>query len=185
LDQASKDLRKRIFKIVAAVLTGSLILSAAILFWVFSSGVSIFAISGSSMVPTLHDRDTIILQDESVLQRGQIAILKKPAPWLHESEKETVLVKRVVAIPGDKLEFDGKSFLVNGVSIYNLDTIDYECKSGVIGYEHTLSNQEVFVMGDNPSASLDSRRIFCDGKSKESFVPYENLLDYGKITMKF
>lgn len=137
------------------------------------------------MFPTLHDRDTIILQKEETLQRGQISILKKPEAWLHESEKETILVKRIVAIPGDTLKFDGKSFLVNGVSVYSLDTIGYECKSETTIYEHTLSQQEVFVMGDNASASLDSRRIFCNGKPKESFVPYENLLDYGKITMKF
>lgn len=176
---------KRIIKIALAVVGGSLILSASIMVGVFSSGFSIFAISGSSMTPTLNDRDTIILKNEDVLERGQIAILKKPVNWLHESEKETLLVKRIVAIPGDTLHFDGKSFLVNGVSVYNLDTIGYVCKSGAIGYEHTLTDHEVFVMGDNSLTSLDSRRVFCEGKSAESLVPYENLLDYGKITMKF
>lgn len=185
MDLASRDLKKRIIKIVAAIVAGSLILSASIMVGIFSSGISIFAISGSSMNPTLNDRDTIILKKEDALQRDQIAILEKPVSWLHESEKETLLVKRVIAIPGDTLNFDGKSFLVNGVSVYNLDTIGYVCKSGVIGYEHTLSDQEVFVMGDNSKASLDSRKIFCDGKFTESFVPYKNMLDYGKIIMKF
>lgn len=185
MDQASKDLRKRIVKIAAVVLTGSLILSLAILLIVFNSGFSLFAISGSSMVPTLHDRDTVILQKDSTLQRGQIAFLNKPEAWLHESEKETVLVKRVIAIPGDTLKFDGKSFLVNGVSVYNLDTIGYDCKLGTVGYEHTLSKNEVFVMGDNPSSSLDSRRIFCNGETNKSLVPYTNLIEYGKITVKF
>lgn len=185
MDLASRDLKKRIIKIVVAVVAGSLILSASIMVGIFSSGISIFAIAGSSMNPTLSDRDTIILKKENSLQHGQIAILEKPKTWLHPSEKETTLVKRVIAIPGDTLTFDGKSFLVNGVSVYDLDTIGYVCKSGIIGYEHTLSDKEVFVMGDNSSASLDSRRIFCDGRAQESFVPYENLRDYGKITMKF
>jgi signal peptidase I len=170
---------------IVVIVAGSLILSTSIMIGIFSSGISIFAISGSSMNPTLNDRDTIILKKETALQRDQIAILKKPETWLHESEKETLLVKRVIAIPGDTLNFDGKSFLVNGVSVFNLDTIGYVCKSGIVGYEHTLSNQEVFVMGDNSRTSLDSRRIFCEGKPEESLVPYDNLLDYGKITMKF
>lgn len=137
------------------------------------------------MVPTLHDRDSIIIQKSKTLEHDQIAILKKPSSWLQPTEKETTLVKRVKAVPGDKLSFDGHSFFVNGVSIFNLDTIDYKCSESVIGYEHTLSNQEVFVMGDNANVSLDSRRVFCDGQPEKSFIPYENLIDYGQITLKF
>lgn len=137
------------------------------------------------MDPSIHDRDTIIIKNDDLLKSDQIAILKKPDKWLHVTTKDTILVKRVKAIPGDTLRFDGHSFLVNGVSVYDLDTIGYDCKSGMIGYEHTLSDQEVFVMGDNPNASLDSRKIFCEGRVEDSFVPYENLINHGKIIMKF
>lgn len=185
MDLASKDLKKRAIKIIVALVAGSLILSASILACILSSGIALFAISGSSMDPTLHDRDTIILAKEKLLQRDQIVIFKKPATWIQVDEKESVFVKRVIAVPGDTLKFDGHSFFVNGVSVYNLDTIGYVCKSGATGYEHTLTDREVFVMGDNDRVSLDSRRIFCSGDSTDSFVPYENLLDYGKITIKF
>lgn len=185
MDLASRDLRVRVTKTVLALIVGSLIASSTILAVIFSSGFAIVAVSGSSMLPLIHDRDTIIIQKADSLQRDQIAILRKPAAWLRESEHQSSLVKRVIAIPGDTLKFDGHSFLVNGVSVYSLDTIEYECALGAVGYEHTLSSQEVFVMGDNPKSSLDSRRVFCDGKTEDSLVPYENLTDYGKITMKF
>lgn len=137
------------------------------------------------MNPTLDDQDTIILQQEHSLQNDQIVILKKPETWNHSSEKETLLVKRIVAVPGDTLKFDGRSFMVNGVSVYDLDTIDYECKLGPTGYEHTLTDKEIFVMGDNPRVSLDSRRVFCSGEAESSLVSSENLIHYGKIIMKF
>lgn len=185
MDLASKELKSRIKKIILWTIIGSLIISFSVLVFLFNSGLSLFAISGSSMEPTLQDKSSIVIQKEKSIAINQIAVFDKPKSWDYMKDKDTVLIKRIAAVPGDVLEFDGKSILVNGEVSYSVDTNKYECSAGEVGYKHTLSNKEIFVMGDNAQVSLDSRRIFCDGDTENIFIPYNNIVSYGKIAIKF
>lgn len=137
------------------------------------------------MEPTLKDRDSVILEQAKEIENGQIIFFDKPISWKYESQDSTVLVKRVAAIPGDTITYDGESFLVNGEVAYSLSEDNYECDAGPVGYEHTVTNKQVFVMGDNARASLDSRRIFCDGEPEKSYITKRAIIDYGHIVTKF
>lgn len=184
-DLATKDLTKRLTKLGSIFLIAIIILSISVVATLLIQRVSIFAIAGSSMEPTLTDRQTVILKQSKTVEHGEFVFFKKPKSWSDYVDRDTTLVKRITAVPNDTLSFDGKSFKVNGEDVYDLSKNEYECAKGQKGYEHTLSNKEIFVMGDNPNHSLDSRRIFCDGNVNEMFIPKYSIVDYGQIVVKF
>lgn len=64
-------------------------------------------------------------------------------------------VKRVVAVPGDKVQILQGKLYVNGETVdYNYDKI---ADPGIAENEVTLGEDEFFVMGDNCNSSEDSR----------------------------
>ena len=185
MDLATKDLRKfgKKFLFWFGLLT--LIMSLVILLVITKSGLSFFSISGNSMHPTLDNGDSIILKQSNTMKQNQIIFFNKPDKWSEYADMKTTMVKRVAAIPGDTLTFDGDSFKVNGILFYQLSKDDYECEAGEQDYEHMLTQDEVFVTGDNANHSLDSRRIFCDGQSSNMFITKKSIVDYGSIVRVF
>lgn len=184
MDLAAKKAIKVYFKILSFIAIGIVMISVAIFVFIVKSGISLVAVSGNSMEPTFHDRESIILKQESLLKADQIIIFHKPKSWSYETYKTDVLIKRVKAVPGDTLTYDGKAFYVNGETVFTLSDVNYKCDAGEVGYSHTLAGNEAFVMGDNANESLDSRRIFCDGKPDDAFVKKTSLIDYGKVVFK-
>lgn len=183
-DKSSKALRKRFIGAGGLIILFSVILGGAVLVFLFNARVSIFAINGDSMEPTFSNGDSIVLKQEKQINPDQIMVFTKPSKWEYMGDDPVPLVKRVAAVAGDTIEFDGKSFFVNGESVYDLSA-DYVCDAGEVGYSHTLDKTQVFVMGDNAEASLDSRRIFCDGNAEDMFVPYRSMVDYGNVQLVF
>jgi signal peptidase I len=186
MDLASKDLTQRVKKAIFWIIGVGLILSVGIMVFLFTAKISIFAISGSSMEPLLQDRDSVVIRQEKNVERDQIFVFDMPRSWKYADENKT-LIKRVAAVPGDLLEYDGQSFFVNGEPIYHTsqEGFKYECEAGEEGYSHILTKSEIFALGDNAPVSLDSRRIFCDGDSKNMYIQQRNMVDYGNIILKF
>lgn len=184
-DLATKDLKKRVKKTGIIIFIGILILSGAVLFTLINKGISLYAVSGSSMEPTFSDKDSLVVSQQKNVESEQIVFFNKPSKWNSYADNDITLVKRIQAVPGDTLEFDGVNFIVNGNKIYNIEDNDYECDAGEKGYKHTLTNKEIFVTGDNAHNSLDSRRIFCDGDTEDIFVPYQSIKNYGEVVFKF
>ncbi len=63
--------------------------------------------------------------------------------------RDLVVVRRVVGIPGDQVVGRGGAVYVNGVKIDDIRTTPFK--------EVDLSGDQYFVLGDNRSASQDSR----------------------------
>ena len=184
-DVADKKLKRRAAKFVS--IFGILVATfSAIFIWaVTTSGYSVVGVVGDSMNPTLKHGDTLILKQTANPTPGTIFVFNKPKTWTYVGLKDSVIIKRVAAHPGDVLSFDGEAFFVNGEVAYALKEDDYECAAGEVGFEHQLTKSQIFVMGDNAPVSLDSRRIFCDGNTGASFVPKYAMIDYGEIERIF
>lgn len=135
-------------------------------FFVRFSGVD-----GSSMLPTLVDREQVLVRvfgyDEP--ERGDIVVIYAP---YYENEP---LVKRVIAKGGDVVDIDPASgaVSVNGEELYEPYILEAIRDRGAHEYPYTVPEGHVFVMGDNRNGSSDSRR------AEIGALPYENII--GKV----
>lgn len=132
-----------------------------------------YHVLGTSMVPTLHETDYLIvskLSDTAAMvqstfgkktdyipARGKIIVFHYP------QDVSKVFVKRVVGLPGDRVVIkNGTVSIVNETNKngFNPDT-SYELSSTntLIDTDETVQPGNVFVLGDNrtPGGSFDSR----------------------------
>lgn len=109
-------------------------------------------VDGTSMVPTLENRQILLLKKyDHNYERFDIVVFK------YGNDK---LVKRIIGFPGDVVEYkDNKLYINNELVEENFkhkDTSDFRLKQ--IGYA-VIPEDMYFVVGDNRSNSLDSRYI--------------------------
>ncbi|MEF3306747.1 signal peptidase I [Paenibacillus sp. GYB003] len=115
-------------------------------------------VKGHSMEPTLREKEWLFVNKFALLighpKRGDVVILKDPDM---QSADRQFLVKRVVAVPGDKVEIRGGKLYVNGEQASEPYT-DIKIEDGDRG-QIVVEEGHYFVMGDNrhQGASKDSR----------------------------
>lgn len=134
----------------------SLMVALVICVALFIFAVRVIDVSGSSMVPTLHDGDKMIVSNLFYKPKyGDIVVFKTDT-----YDPDRALVKRVIATEGQEisLDFDRGVVYINGSPIEE----DYiaeltTTKLDFIGPQ-TVPEGCVFVMGDNRNASTDSRK---------------------------
>jgi len=152
----SKRRRRRAgidFLVIAVVATG-----VALLLRTFV--VEQFAVDGESMLSTMDSGDRVLVNKLSYElhdpRHGDVVVLKDSNGALADRD----LIKRVVALPGETVEYRDCQLFVDGrlVSEPYLDP-------AIVQADHCGDDQppvkvapeHVFVMGDNRDASLDSR----------------------------
>jgi signal peptidase I len=134
-------------------------------------------VNGSSMEPTLREGEVLIVNRLSVymrrVRRGEIVI------FMNGSTSEE-FIKRVVGLPGERVEIRGGSVYINGVY---LDESDYLAFAEGELEEVSVPEGHVFLLGDNRAVSLDSRdaSVGCvpltalDGSVIVRILPIEDL----------
>lgn len=136
-------------------------------------GLSFSVVQGTSMQPTLHHGDRLLVNKFKFLlfspRLGEVITFRDP----HQQNR--YLVKRVVGEAGDVLTIRDGVLYRNGVTV-NEKYIDTPIEDGIFG-PVTVKPNTVFVMGDNRHryASRDSRY------SSVGLVPVR-LID-GKVEM--
>ena len=131
----------------------------------------------------------------NIPERGDVVVFKTP------ENNRTDYIKRVIGLPGDKIEIKNGIIFINGSEILRkklndfIDTDNYTSNKRVRMYNEYFFNKEInilditdngiadntqlfnvpenhfFVMGDNRDNSQDSRFT-----STVGFIPYENLV---------
>lgn len=110
---------------------------------------------GDSMVPTLEDKQVLLLNKINYrindIKRYDIVVIK-----VGKSE----IIKRVIGLPGETIEYRNNTLYVNGheeKNNYNFETEDFNLKS--ICNCDSIPNDKYLVLGDNRAVSSDSRII--------------------------
>lgn len=139
---------------------------------------SLFIVNGDSMNPTLNDRDIVVIKQSEEVNRGELIFFKTFFGKNNEANGKTA-VKRIAGISGDTVKV-GEDFIQIGDNKYETK----EC-SAPIGYQRKIGRNQVFVVGDNRDASLDSITMLCNNQFDKIFVNDRQIIDYGKIERVF
>ena len=113
-------------------------------------------VNGSSMNPTLKDGDIMILNKlgRNNIKRFDIVVI---------DNKDEDLIKRVIGLPGDKIEYKDNILYVNGKKVEEKFTKKkYERLNdySIEALEHsTVPKDYYFVLGDNRPNSVDSEEL--------------------------
>lgn len=145
-------------------------------------GLSI--VSGKSMEPTYYNNDVLVHSNVPYIfgnpKINDIVILDVPQNVFGHDE---LIIKRVVALPGDTIEIKDNKFYRNSVEVkedYINEQMNLEEYKNMERY--TLEDDEYFVMGDNRNHSADSRyfgpvpkeyissKIICDNENFSGFM---------------
>jgi len=151
-------------------------LAALILFLFMRNFVFRIAdVNGHSMEPTLSHGDYVLLSRVGYWfndpQAGDIVAFP-----FRENPSE-YYIKRILAVPGDVVDFYNNRFVVNGVEPY-FDFVKVDVISaGDIDLPLTVGEGEFFVLGDNRNSSKDSRY------SAVGAVAERDML--GRVVMRF
>ncbi len=133
-------------------------------------------VNGESMYPTLNGGEIMILNRLGKVKRYDIVVLKR------DGEKDE-LIKRVIGLPGEKVEIMDNKIYINDKEI--ADKYGYGITYSINAI--TLGNDEYFVLGDNRLISADSRLFGAVKKSEiqgtTNYIMYP-FKSFGKVKTK-
>jgi signal peptidase I len=129
-------------------------------------------VEGTSMLPRLEDRDRLFINKFvyriAAIERGDVVVFRYPR------DPEKSYIKRVIALPGDRLRIDRGQVWLNGrrqIEPY----VPEEYQDSRSMAEIVVPEDSYFMMGDHRSISSDSRE----------FGPVERSLVYGKAVFVY
>ena len=132
--------------------TKSLLIALVLAFLIRQFFFAIFMVDGESMVPTLQNKERLIVNkivyDLHKPEYGDILVFKYP------SDQTKDFIKRVIGLPGDKIEIRNYKVIRNGKE---LDEPYIAEPTAPNEQTYTVPDNTVFVMGDNRNYSKDSR----------------------------
>lgn len=137
----------------------ALVISLTVIVLLFTFAVRLIGVDGSSMVPTLQDRDKVILLNNLLYhdpQKGDVVVLAKKS-----FQDGQPIVKRVIATGGDTVDIDftaGEVF-VNGEKLDEPYINEPTHEQLTMSFPQTVPEGCIFVMGDNRNRSTDSRDV--------------------------
>lgn len=142
-----------------------------------------YVIPSASMENTLGIGDRVVTSriaaSRGDIKRGDIIVFKDPAGWLSVSTTETgsdYLIKRVIGVAGDRVacEGNGAPVTVNGVEVDETSYLRPGADPSEFAFSVTVTDGNLFVLGDNRANSADSRYHTGDGNN--GLVPVSDVV---------
>lgn len=137
-------------------------------------------VEGTSMMPTLDDQERIFINKFvyrlhfGKIDRGDTVVFWFPG------DPTKSYIKRVIAVPGDRIEVNQGAVIVNGQALVeNYVPEEYRDQSSMTA--RTVPQDEYFVLGDHRSSSNDSRawgmvpRRYIYGKAVFIYWPLDKM----------
>jgi signal peptidase I len=129
-------------------------------------------VEGTSMLPRLEDRDRLFINKFvyriAAIERGDVVVFRYPR------DPEKSYIKRVIALPGDRLRIDHGQVWLNGKKLIE-SYVPEEFEDNRSMAEMVVPEDSYFMMGDHRSISSDSRE----------FGPVDRDLIYGKAVFVY
>ncbi|MDD6374097.1 MAG: signal peptidase I [Bifidobacteriaceae bacterium] len=147
----------------------------------------LYIIPSGSMENTLDVGDRVVTSrlDASAdkIKRGDIIVFRDPANWLNATKTDGEsdnLIKRVIGLPGDTVscEGSGSPITINGVAIDESAYLRSGVQPSEFPFTVTVTDGNLFVLGDNRSNSADSRYHTSDGN--DGLVPIADVVGVAK-----
>ena len=139
-------------------------------------------IPSGSMLPTLQIKDKILVEKLTpkltskanlFKLKNEIIVFNVPGQLINSGyDKDTALIKRVVGVPGDKVEVKEGNLYLNDIPQNNY-FFDKNIKYSIGPF--LVPDNSLWVMGDNRNNSMDSH-IW-------GFLPYEKII--GKAIFRY
>lgn len=144
---------------------GKYIIAIVIAILMFTYVMSFMQVVGPSMNSTLHEGQLIFISklhyNFTDVKRGDIIVF--------ENNGIKNMIKRIIGLPGDKIEFKDNKLYIND-SIVNEDYLDENMITNDFNScslsECTVPENSYFVLGDNRLNSQDSRDLGYISKDK-------------------
>lgn len=139
-----------------------LIVVAAIAILVATLLLPILRIYGSSMTPTLREGEIVVSVKGADVKRGEI---------LAFYYNNKVLIKRVIAFPGEWIDIDDTGYVtVDGKELEEPYLKEHTLGDTNITLPYQVPEGRYFVMGDHRSTSVDSRNTAVGCVAEEQIV---------------
>src|SRR6266849_5348220 len=160
------DFEKR-FRLVREVI--ETIVLTVLMFLVIRFAVQNFNVEGTSMEPSLHNGELILVDKWTYLfhppQRGDVIVFVAPP------EPTLDYVKRIIGVPGDRITINNTTVIVDGVTL-NESYVAAINQGNIFNYKNIhdmlVPPNMYFVLGDDRIRSSDSRDW--------GFVPRNNII---------
>jgi signal peptidase I len=117
-----------------------------------------FVVSGDSMLPTFHTGEYLIVDQItykfSEPERGDVIIFKFP------NDHKRFFIKRIIGLPGETVELTGQDITIineENPEGFTLSEPHIVLQKDNAPSQITLGEEEYFAIGDNRTASFDSR----------------------------
>ena len=149
-----------------------IVISAAVSVLIITFLYQPVRVEGTSMLPRLEDHDRLFINKFvyriSSIHRGDVVVFHYPR------DPEKSYIKRVIALPGDRVFIDRGRVYLNGKALHE-SYVPEEFRDTRSMAEMVVPEDTYFMMGDHRSISSDSRE----------FGPVDRDLIYGKAVFVY
>ena len=135
--------------------TSKYIIVIIVVLFIFAFVLGLQQVVGPSMQPNLKEGDILLVN--KVVYR-----FKEPKRFdvVVLSQNDKYMIKRIIGIPGDHIEYKNNTLYING-KVYEekfIDKNNIKTEDFVLEYK-TIPNDMYFMLGDNREDSQDSRNF--------------------------